>query len=100
NVRACALNSVRPRESGDPAFSLDSRFRGNERSFVHTKQINTRPRGPLLDSRNPLCYRTQPCGGLRRRHFGRIAQLVEQLTLNQRVPCSSPGAPTKKAQVM
>jgi hypothetical protein len=26
---------------------------------------------------------------------GRIAQLVEQLTLNQRVPGSSPGAPTK-----
>src|SRR5262245_969343 len=25
---------------------------------------------------------------------GRIAQLVEQLTLNQRVPGSSPGAPT------
>src|SRR5258706_16385385 len=28
------LSSVRPRESGDPAFGLDSRFRGNERSFV------------------------------------------------------------------
>src|SRR3954469_2625446 len=28
------------------------------------------------------------------RVFGRIAQLVEQLTLNQRVPGSSPGAPT------
>src|SRR6266481_3311057 len=27
---------------------------------------------------------------------GRIAQLVEQLTLNQRVPGSSPGAPTKE----
>jgi hypothetical protein len=26
--------------------------------------------------------------------IGRIAQLVEQLTLNQRVPGSSPGAPT------
>ena len=31
-----------------------------------------------------------PCGS------GRIAQLVEQLTLNQRVPGSSPGAPTKQ----
>jgi hypothetical protein len=29
-----------------------------------------------------------------RRQVGRIAQLVEQLTLNQRVPGSSPGAPT------
>ena len=28
------------------------------------------------------------------RYWGRIAQLVEQLTLNQRVPGSSPGAPT------
>ena len=27
---------------------------------------------------------------------GRIAQLVEQMTLNHRVPGSSPGAPTKK----
>ena len=27
---------------------------------------------------------------------GRIAQLVEQLTLNQRVPGSSPGAPTNQ----
>src|SRR5262249_13165692 len=33
-----------------------------------------------------------PRGG----HFGRIAQLVEQLTLNQRVPGSSPGAPTNR----
>src|SRR6185312_1143175 len=30
------------------------------------------------------------------RKAGRIAQLVEQLTLNQRVPGSSPGAPTNK----
>src|SRR5579864_5376375 len=29
---------------------------------------------------------------------GRIAQLVEQLTLNQRVPGSSPGAPTKQTK--
>jgi hypothetical protein len=29
--------------------------------------------------------------------FGRIAQLVEQLTLNQRVPGSSPGAPTTQS---
>jgi hypothetical protein len=28
---------------------------------------------------------------------GRIAQLVEQLTLNQRVPGSSPGAPTTRS---
>ena len=49
---------------------------------------------PSLDSGNSLCYRTQPLRGPPRRHSGRIAQLVEQLTLNQRVPGSSPGAPT------
>src|SRR4029077_18736099 len=37
-----------------------------------------------------------PCGVHRGGHFGRIAQLVEQLTLNQRVPGSSPGAPTNR----
>ncbi len=41
-----------------------------------------------LDKRGSLCY---PSVSLR----GRIAQSVEQLTLNQRVPGSSPGAPTK-----
>ena len=34
-------------------------------------------------------------GFFRAKGSGRIAQLVEQLTLNQRVPGSSPGAPTK-----
>ena len=33
--------------------------------------------------------------GLFRTGSGRIAQLVEQMTLNHRVPGSSPGAPTK-----
>ena len=36
-----------------------------------------------------------PSRRLFRTSSGRIAQLVEQLTLNQRVPGSSPGAPTK-----
>ena len=40
---------------------------------------------------SPLLART--LSGLRT-FDGRIAQLVEQLTLNQRVPGSSPGAPT------
>ena len=35
-------------------------------------------------------------GFFRAKGSGRIAQLVEQLTLNQRVPGSSPGAPTKE----
>jgi hypothetical protein len=36
-----------------------------------------------------------PANSLQSVAEGRIAQLVEQLTLNQRVPGSSPGAPTK-----
>jgi hypothetical protein len=39
---------------------------------------------------------TGPFGGRSRRQFGRIAQLVEQLTLNQRVLGSSPSAPTNQ----
>src|SRR6516225_1836557 len=62
------------------------------------EQIDTHPPRPSLDTGNSLCYRTQPLRGPRGGHFGRIAQLVEQLTLNQRVPGSSPGAPTKKLQ--
>ena len=39
----------------------------------------------------------KPPGGCDiRRRGGRIAQLAEQLTLNQRVPGSSPGAPTNE----
>src|SRR2546426_9269061 len=37
-----------------------------------TEQIETCPREPSLDSGNPLCYRTEPLRGLRRRHSGRI----------------------------
>src|SRR6266849_8038623 len=32
--KAKTLSSARPRESGDPALGLDSRFRGNERSLL------------------------------------------------------------------
>src|SRR5215831_9478588 len=67
-----------------------SRGRAEEGISRHTST------GALLDSGNSLCYRTQPLRGHRGGRFGRIAQLVEQLTLNQRVPGSSPGAPTKK----
>src|SRR5215218_3503875 len=47
------------------------------------------PRGRVLEWRR----RGQAAGVT---GFGRIAQLVEQLTLNQRVPGSSPGAPTNQ----
>jgi hypothetical protein len=69
--------------------------------------------GTPLDRPRPLCYSTRPAptgigavarpslrGNLVRRVLsrpsGRIAQLVEQLTLNQRVQGSSPCAPTNK----
>jgi hypothetical protein len=66
-------------------------FRGDGR-----KRLRPGSFAPSLDSGNSLCYRTQPLWGPPRWRFGRIAQLVEQLTLNQRVPGSSPGAPTNK----
>jgi hypothetical protein len=47
-------------------------------------------RGPPLGSKQP----EPDAPHLRGRHSGRIAQLVEQLTLNQRVQGSSPCAPT------
>src|SRR5215470_10034747 len=54
----------------------------------------------------PLCWtmggrfaKRPPSRRLFRTRSGRIAQLVEQLTLNQRVPGSSPGAPTKLFKV-
>src|SRR5262249_31269564 len=51
---------------------------------------------PSLDSGNSLCYRTPPAQPAGAKISGRIAQSVEQLTLNQRVPGSSPGAPTNE----
>ena len=49
----------------------------------------------LLDMAGPLCYTTPvPQGNFD--SFGRLAQLVEQLTLNQRVVGSSPTSPTNK----
>ena len=48
-----------------------------------------------LDSARRLCYMPGLTRERRPRDFdGRIAQLVEQLTLNQRVQGSSPCAPT------
>jgi hypothetical protein len=47
-------------------------------------------------ARDRFATRPRLRGIARGRHSGRIAQLVEQLTLNQRVLGSSPSAPTKK----
>ena len=54
----------------------------------------------MLDTATHLCYtsrvRTAPCvfSDIGASSSGRIAQLVEQLTLNQRVQGSNPCAPT------
>src|ERR1700739_2420133 len=55
-----------------------------------------------LGKLSPACWtsggrfaKRRPLEGFPVPSAGRIAQLVEQLTLNQRVPGSSPGAPTK-----
>jgi hypothetical protein len=60
-----------------------------------TEQIETRPRA-FPGQWEPALLQDATLAGPPRRRFGRIAQLVEQLTLNQRVPGSSPGAPTNQ----
>ena len=56
-----------------------------------------RPLRPLRWTPSPPFAKTRPpADRLRSHQSGRIAQAVEQLTLNQRVPGSSPGAPTLK----
>src|SRR5579871_1169182 len=74
------------------SFSPDrSRQRGN-RALYHPPRSGGRCQSGTSDGRS---YLLNP---LKSKGFGRIAQLVEQLTLNQRVPGSSPGAPTKQVK--
>ena len=61
---------------------------------------NDKKRRPGVDSPRPRWYQPATPDGLGGRRaianaIGRIAQLVEQLTLNQRVLGSNPSAPTK-----
>jgi hypothetical protein len=71
------------------------------RFFVRMRLQNEETTSEWLDRPRRLCYmpalalQEPPLGQLPAPHFdGRIAQLVEQLTLNQRVQGSSPCAPT------
>src|SRR5258707_1077635 len=57
---------------------------------------------PMAGKTPPVCWtsggrfaKRRPLAKAFRAGSGRIAQLVEQMTLNHRVPGSSPGAPTK-----
>ena len=91
--RSCGKRSASS-ESGRRRQAVVSRHPGWPRAF------------PGTDDRVPARARSRPTGrGFtparpadigRSSVSGRIAQLVEQLTLNQRVPGSSPGAPTNK----
>jgi hypothetical protein len=60
------------------------------------------PPVPMAGKNPPACWtsggrfaKRRPPAKAFRAGSGRIAQLVEQMTLNHRVPGSSPGAPTK-----
>src|SRR5262249_45028468 len=54
---------------------------------------------PVIELVSALLSTREDSSGIRAPSpAGRIAQLVEQLTLNQRVPGSSPGAPTTNSR--
>src|SRR5262245_29515916 len=90
-------SEARPRTSRPDLRPWVPAFAGTSGEDLEAhRAIERRPRAPSLDSGNSLCYRTQPLLGPPRRHFGRIAESVEQLTRNHRVPGSSPGAPTNR----
>jgi hypothetical protein len=69
-------------------FSGFSPFRLSAKARENSAQLAGHPGIALLND-----ALSRELAGLKT--SGRIAQLVEQLTLNQRVPGSSPGAPTK-----
>src|SRR5437868_15348458 len=82
---------------GPSARSGQIREAAGIRRLFAVRQAPQRPGKPCA-----LCWtmrgrfaKRPPSQRLFRTRSGRIAQLVEQLTLNQRVPGSSPGAPTK-----
>jgi hypothetical protein len=82
DLRARPEHRQKPlKSSGFSPFRLPAKAREN------SLRLAGHPRVALL---NDALLR-----GLSGPSSGRIAQLVEQLTLNQRVPGSSPGAPTK-----
>src|SRR5690349_6981938 len=78
---ACTAATTRTAGSERPGSATGTWPRGGRRTPAAS-----------LDRGVRLCYRRPPAGN--RTGSGRIAQLVEQLTLNQRVQGSSPCAPT------
>src|SRR5262245_55638126 len=101
-----------------PKTSLDRRRRASpDAAAKGTRSVklrHIREGPPSLDKAGLLCYRPPPCAPASAHHlscnrsaagsfpatarlrfrYGRLAQLVEQLTLNQRVAGSSPASPT------
>src|SRR5262245_55280272 len=88
---ARAQYAVHSRTSGNPAPSPGSPLSRDE-----GKPSRTEPLRPFPGQWEPALLQDAALAAGGGRHSGRIAQLVEQLTLNQRVPGSSPGAPTNK----
>jgi hypothetical protein len=79
---------ARPEHRQKPLKSSGfSPFTGAAKGRENSSRLAGHPRVALL---NDALLR-----GLSGPSSGRIAQLVEQMTLNHRVPGSSPGAPTK-----
>src|SRR6516165_1597452 len=78
-----AEGTDKPPDSGGFFVSIVRFWRGEKCNALAGHQGGALLNDPLLTK----AFRTRS---------GRIAQLVEQLTLNQRVPGSSPGAPTKQ----
>src|SRR6185295_9206418 len=79
---------ARPERRQKPLKSSGfSPFPGAAKGRENSSRLAGHPRVALL---NDALLR-----GLSGPRSGRIAQLVEQMTLNHRVPGSSPGAPTK-----
>jgi hypothetical protein len=89
-----------------PENALDVAFRSRLRNFRKAagfrRLFRDIPPVPGAGKTPPVCWtspnrfaKRRPLAKAFRAGSGRIAQLVEQMTLNHRVPGSSPGAPTK-----
>src|SRR5262249_205094 len=92
---ARAQYAVHSRTSGNPAPSPGSPLSRDE-----GKPSRTEPLRPFPGQWEPALLQDAALAAGGGRHSGRIAQLVEQLTLNQRVPGSSPGAPTNEIKAL
>ena len=98
------MTGTAPRTGAGPSGS-EGRGSGPDPALAEAAEIQRLFAVPAIHQRAgklaPACWtsrgrfaKRRPSQGFSGPASGRIAQLVEQLTLNQRVPGSSPGAPT------